>query len=123
MMTTGVLSYADEITLKGGDVIHGKVIEQNDDGVLLDHEDLGQIKIASDRVASVLIATDEVSQPTEQVEPETGPPAPSRLIEEPEFEKLKAFTVRAKENGWSSSIQATSRITTKNRMEKTRTIN
>jgi putative salt-induced outer membrane protein YdiY/preprotein translocase subunit YajC len=104
MMTTGVLSYADEITLKGGDVIHGKVIEQNDDGVLLDHEDLGQIKIASDRVASVLIATDEVSQPTEQVEPETGPPAPSRLIEEPEFEKLKAFTVRAKENGWSSSI-------------------
>ena len=46
IMATAALSYADEVTLKGGDVIHGKVIEQNDDGVLLEHEDLGQIRIA-----------------------------------------------------------------------------
>ena len=53
IVVTAAPSYADEVTLKGGDVIHGTVIEQNDDGVLLEHEDLGQIKIASTRGASV----------------------------------------------------------------------
>jgi putative salt-induced outer membrane protein YdiY len=100
---TAAFSYADEITLKGGDVIHGKVIEHNDKGVLLEHEDLGKIRISPDRVASVLLASDKAVQ-KDQVEPEVGPPAPKHLVKEPEFEKLKAFTARAKEKGWSSSI-------------------
>ncbi len=106
IMATAALSYADEVTLKGGDVIHGTVIQQDDDGVLLDHEDLGQIRIAPDRVASVLVAPDETAQTEDQpeAEPETGPPAPSHLVKEPEFGKLKEFSARAKENGWSSSI-------------------
>ncbi len=106
VITTAAVSYADEVTLKGGDVIHGKVIEQNDDDVLLEHEDLGQIRIASTRIASVLVAPDETTPPPDQAEPETGPPAPSHLVKEPEFEKLKAFSARAKEDGWSSSIDA-----------------
>jgi putative salt-induced outer membrane protein YdiY len=103
MMLTAVLSYADEVTLKGGDVIHGKVIEQNDKGVLMEHEDLGQIRIASTRIASVLLASDKTA-PSDQAEPETGPPAPRHLVDEPEFEKLKAFSAHAKEEGFSSSI-------------------
>jgi putative salt-induced outer membrane protein YdiY len=103
VIATAALSYADEVTLKGGDVIHGKVIEQNDDGVLLEHEDLGQIRIVSDRIASVLVASDKIAPP-DQAEPETGPPAPSHLVKEPEFDRLKAFSARAKENGWSSSL-------------------
>jgi len=106
IMATAALSYADEVTLKGGDVIHGKVIEQNDDGVLLEHEDLGQIRVAPDRIASVLLASDKIAPPPEQAEPETGPPAPSHLVKEPEFDRLKAFSARAKENGFSSSIDA-----------------
>jgi len=104
IMATAALSYADEVTLKGGDVIHGKVIEQNDDGVLLEHEDLGQISIASTRIASVLVAPDETTPPPDQAEHEIGSPAPSHLIKEPEFDRLKAFSARAKENGFSSSI-------------------
>ena len=104
IMATAALSYADEVTLKGGDVIHGKVIEQNDDGVLLEHEDLGQISIASTRIASVLVAPDETTPPPDQAEHEIGSPAPSHLIKEPEFDRLNAFSARAKENGWSSSI-------------------
>ena len=104
IMATAAMSYADEVTLKGGDVIHGKVIEQNENGIFLEHEDLGQIKISPDRVASVLVAPDEATQTDEQPEPETGPPAPSHLVKEPEFDKLKAFSARAKEDGWSSSI-------------------
>jgi putative salt-induced outer membrane protein YdiY len=95
---------ADEIILKGGDVIHGKVIEQDDDSVRLQHEDLGEIKIDASRIASVLMAPDDTPLSPEETGAEVGPPAPRRLIEEPEFEKLKAFTVRAKEHGWSSSI-------------------
>jgi putative salt-induced outer membrane protein YdiY len=103
-MTTATLSYADEVTLKGGDVIHGTVIEKNDDSVLLEHEDLGQIRIASTRITSVLVAPDETIQPPDQSEPETGPPAPSHLVNESGFSRLKAFSARAKENGWFSSI-------------------
>jgi len=103
IITTAALSYADEVTLKGGDVIHGKVVIQDANSVLLEHPDLGPIKIPSAKVASVLVV-DEITPPPDQAEPETGPPAPSHLVKEPEFDKLKAFSARAKENGWSSSI-------------------
>ena len=104
IMATTALSLADEVMLKGGDVIHGKVIEQNDEGVLLEHEDLGQIKIASTRIASILVAPDGTTPPSDQAESETGPPAPRHLIKEPEFDRLKAFSARAKQRGFSSSI-------------------
>ncbi|OQY07425.1 MAG: hypothetical protein B6I25_01740 [Planctomycetales bacterium 4572_13] len=105
IIATVSLSYADEVTLKSGDVIHGKVIIQDANSVLLEHADLGPITIPSDKVASVLIS-DEIIQADEPAEPETGPPAPSHLVKEPEFDKLKAFSARAKEKGWSSSINA-----------------
>jgi putative salt-induced outer membrane protein YdiY len=100
---TAALLHADEVTLKGGDVIHGKVIEQNDDGVLLEHEDLGQIRIAPDRIASVLLVSDK-GAPHPEAGPEIGPPVPRHLIKDPEFDRLKAFSARAKEKGFSSSI-------------------
>ena len=78
IMATTALSLADEVMLKGGDVIHGKVIEQNDESVLLEHEDLGQIKIASTRIASILVAPDGTTPRSDQAESETGPPAPLR---------------------------------------------
>ncbi|MHC5183599.1 MAG: hypothetical protein ACYSPI_04920 [Planctomycetota bacterium] len=76
IMATTALSFADEIMLKGGDVIHGNIIEQTEDAVLLEHEDLGQIKIASTRIASILVAPDGTTPPSDQAESETGPPAP-----------------------------------------------
>ncbi|MHC5103619.1 MAG: DUF481 domain-containing protein [Planctomycetota bacterium] len=104
IMATTALSFADEIMLKGGDVIHGNIIEQTDEAVLLEHEDLGQIKIASTRIASILVAPDGTTPPSDQAESETGPPAPRHLVKEPEFERLKALSAWAKENGISSSI-------------------
>ncbi|MHC4855463.1 MAG: DUF481 domain-containing protein [Planctomycetota bacterium] len=103
-MATATLSYADTVTLKGGDVIHGKVIEQNDDGILLEHQDLGQIRIASDRIVSVSDVSVKTMQSPDPAEPQTGPPTPRHLLEDPTFDGLKAFSIRAREKGWSSSI-------------------
>ncbi|MHC4907296.1 MAG: DUF481 domain-containing protein, partial [Planctomycetota bacterium] len=64
----------------------------------------GQIKIASTRIASILVAPDGTTPPSDQAESETGPPAPRHLVKEPEFERLKALSAWAKENGISSSI-------------------
>ena len=104
VIVTVAISYADEVTLKGGDVSRGKVIEQNDDGILLEHQDLGQIRIASDRIASVLNASDKTTQSPDPAKPETGPSSSRHLVKEPTFDRLKAFSIRAREKGWSSSI-------------------
>jgi len=96
------LSFADTIILKGSDVIHGRIIEQDENGVLLEHEDLGQIRIDSARITSVLVNPNdpnEIMPADDQSETESGPPAPSHLVKEPEFDWLKVFSARAKDKG------------------------
>jgi putative salt-induced outer membrane protein len=47
-------SGADEVTLVGGGVIEGRITKQSDSGVVLEHEDLGQLEIRSSRIKSIV---------------------------------------------------------------------
>ena len=57
---------ADTVELVGGDVIHGKVVEQTDDLVVIEHETLGRLELPADQVASVTIAAEEAAQQAAQ---------------------------------------------------------
>ena len=153
VMAIAMPSYADEVTLRIGDVIHGKVLEQDDNGILFEHLDLGKMRITKDRIVSVVVTSIEPTPPSElpedetptpladqpkvedepapieqpeiktspppATEPEMGPPAPSYMVDQPtEFTKLNAFVARAKENGWSSSLDLSAISETGNTDEK-----
>ena len=45
---------ADEVTLVSGSVIEGRITKQSDSGVVLEHEDLGQLEIRSSRIKSIV---------------------------------------------------------------------
>ena len=162
VMAIAMPSYADEVTLRSGDIIHGKVLEQDDNGILFEHLDLGKMRITKDRIVSVVITSVEPTPPSElpedktptpladqpkvedepapieqaeiktsppaaveiitpppTTEPEMGPPAPSYLVDQPaELTKLNAFVARARENGWSSSLDLSAISETGNTDEK-----
>ena len=64
---------SDIVQLLGGDVIKGRIIEQTDTHITLDHEDLGQLTIARERIKSTSTAEPEpeiTEQDVKQVEPE-----------------------------------------------------
>ena len=71
LMTTPAL--ADEIRLLSGDVLHGKVLERTDLGIVLEHPDLGKISISMDKVDKTL-AVEPV--PEVKAVAEKPPPAP-----------------------------------------------
>lgn len=45
---------ADKVTLVGGSVIEGRITKQSDAGIVLEHEDLGQLEIRSSRIKSIV---------------------------------------------------------------------
>lgn len=74
VMAIAMPSYADEVTLRSGDIIHGKVLEQDDNGILFEHLDLGKMRITKDRIVSVVITSVEPTPPSELPEDETATP-------------------------------------------------
>jgi putative salt-induced outer membrane protein YdiY len=60
------VAVADTVELVGGDVLHGKVVEQTDDLVVIEHDTLGHLELPADQVASVTIAAEEAAQDTAQ---------------------------------------------------------
>jgi putative salt-induced outer membrane protein YdiY len=51
VFSTSIL--AEEIELKGGDRLTGTILERNNDRIVLDHDALGRLEIALDRVVSI----------------------------------------------------------------------
>ncbi|MHC5145387.1 MAG: hypothetical protein ACYSOX_07155, partial [Planctomycetota bacterium] len=82
VMAIAMPSYADEVTLRSGDIIHGKVLEQDDNGILFEHLDLGKMRITKDRIVSVVITSVEPTPPSELPEDET----PTPLVDQPKVE-------------------------------------
>ncbi|MHC4547747.1 MAG: DUF481 domain-containing protein [Planctomycetota bacterium] len=46
----GSLAFGEEVRLRGGDVLHGTVVERHAIHVVFDHDDLGRITIRADRL-------------------------------------------------------------------------
>ncbi len=49
-------AWGDTITLTNGDTLRGRVVEQDAEQVVIDHEVLGQMTIARDRVSDIVVA-------------------------------------------------------------------
>jgi hypothetical protein len=102
---------ADEVVLVGGDVIHGKIIEQSDLAIVLEHSDLGRIKISRDRIKSMTFdapETAESEEPSKDAEVETQQQPEAEKIEETSwldrrFKKIDTWTAEMKKKGWSFS--------------------
>ncbi|UCC23427.1 MAG: DUF481 domain-containing protein [Planctomycetota bacterium] len=85
---------ADEVVLVGGDALHGKIIEQSDAAIVLEHSDLGRIEISRERIKSVTLDA-----------PSTGE---GEKIEgggwlEQRFKKIDGWSSEMKKEGWSFS--------------------
>jgi putative salt-induced outer membrane protein YdiY len=74
---------ADVIELVSGDVLHGTVVEQTDDLVVIEHETLGRLELPADQVASVTTdaelaeqaaqeAAQDVEQPLQEAQAEAA---------------------------------------------------
>lgn len=55
---------AEEIELENGDMLTGMIIEQNDERLVLDHDALGRLEIALDRVISIGASEEAPASPT-----------------------------------------------------------
>ena len=55
------LTWADEIRLRNGDVLHGRIVERTDKYVVVEHPDLGKITIPSEKLAP-LTPMEELAQ-------------------------------------------------------------
>ena len=93
---------ADELALVGGDVLHGKVIEQSDIAIVLEHSDLGRIEISRERIKSVTLDAPGTGE-AETQQQEAGGKTEKGVWFEPEFRRMNAFASRMKKKGWSLS--------------------
>jgi putative salt-induced outer membrane protein YdiY len=82
---------ADEIALIGGDVIHGSIVRQTYNTVIITHDDLGRLSIPKERIKSINIPDFE----TDGQQEEEG-----SLFKE-QFESLDIWSGNMKEKGWS----------------------
>ena len=118
---------ADEVVLVGGDVICGKITEQNDLGIVLDHNDLGRLEIPRDRIISVTLVPFKIGErrePSTEVETETQWQTEAKITEEsvwfePELKKLDSTALKLKEKGWSLSADFSLTSSSGNTKEQT----
>ncbi len=73
--------FADTVELVAGDLLHGKVVEQSDQMIVIEHPVLGQIQVPVEQVKAVLITSPEGEDALVAAEPEDepAPPAPDSL--------------------------------------------
>lgn len=102
---------ADEVVLVGGDVLHGKIIEQSDLAIVLEHNDLGRIEISRERIKSVTFdarETTESEEASKEAEIKTQQQTEAEKIEgsswlDRRFKKIDAWSSERKKKGWSFS--------------------
>jgi len=78
---------ADTVELADGDVLHGKVVEQTDDLVVIEHETLGRLELPADQVASVTIAADETAEAAQDAAQDVAQPLEEAQAEAPDAEE------------------------------------
>ena len=66
------VSFADSITLIGGDVLRGTIVTESDTSVTIDHGALGRIEVARDQIASIEMTP--IAKPVVPVEPIVAKP-------------------------------------------------
>jgi putative salt-induced outer membrane protein YdiY len=59
----------DEVTLKSGDVLKGRVVEKSDLEVVLEHPNLGKITLPAGQVKSVTTEADRIAKAKKEAEP------------------------------------------------------
>ncbi|MDX2119408.1 MAG: DUF481 domain-containing protein [Planctomycetota bacterium] len=71
--------HADQVRLRGGDVLVGQVVERNDKAIILKHRVLGLLTLPHEQIASITIDTASPSTPAEPTAPAAAiaTPAPT----------------------------------------------
>ncbi|MHC4083301.1 MAG: DUF481 domain-containing protein [Planctomycetota bacterium] len=89
---------ADVVELVSGDVLHGTVVEQTDELVVIDHETLGRLELPADQVASVTTDAELAEQAAQEEAQDAAQPLEEAEAEAPEAEEEK------EKSPWSLSI-------------------
>ncbi len=69
---------ADTVELVNGDQLHGTVVEQTPQQIVLEHPVLGRIKLPADQVNAVVVAPDEAETPATETPKPTDAPQPGQ---------------------------------------------
>jgi hypothetical protein len=91
---------ADEVVLVGGDVLHGKVIEQSEVAIVLEHSDLGRIEISRERVKSIMLDAPAGGEAEIRQEEAVGETEKGGWLER-RFRKIDGWSSEMKKKGWS----------------------
>ena len=91
MFCGGLSAAAEEIRLSGGDVIHGTLVEETEDRLVIDHPDLGRIAIDKQRIAPA------------EAEPPAEPETPEAWYDQG-YTRLSRWAAGRKEAGWGMSF-------------------
>lgn len=91
---------ADEVVLVGGDVLHGKVIEQSEAAIVLGHSDLGRIEISRERIKSVMFDAPAAGESETQQQEAAEKTEKGGWLEE-RFRKIDSWSSEMKKKGWS----------------------
>ena len=80
-----------EVKLKSGDILHGRLVDQTDAEVILDHAVLGELKIPTADVEAVVLVPVVVkaAEPPPEEEPAAKPPVEEEPTAEPPAEEEK----------------------------------
>ncbi|MHC4757846.1 MAG: DUF481 domain-containing protein [Planctomycetota bacterium] len=84
---------ADEIVLVGGDVIHGNIVMQTYNTVVIVHDDLGRLRIPKKKIKSINVPASETDDRQEE----------EAMVFENQVKKLDTWSGKMKEKGWSFS--------------------
>ncbi|MHC4062535.1 MAG: DUF481 domain-containing protein [Planctomycetota bacterium] len=138
-----VVVEADEVTLKKGDVLRGRITKATESSVTIVHEVFGELEVPKDQITSITVVHDVLGEITTGAEgiPSFGlgeakgepaavkkPPVKQQTEKdkdqegawfEPEFEKLNTLAARLKKTGWSAAIDFSLDTTTGNTEEET----
>jgi putative salt-induced outer membrane protein YdiY len=102
---------ADVIELVSGEVLHGTVVEQTDELVVIDHETLGRLELPADQVASVKTEAELAEQAAQEDAQDAAQPLEEAEAEAPEAEEDK------EKSPWSLSVDLSVNISQGNTEE------
>lgn len=111
---------AAKIKLISGDMIHGKITDQNDTHLTFDHEDIGRISINKDRIDS--ITSDSEEEITQAEDANTLSELDKQAEPAPDANDLSSFGLlikRLKEKQWRMSLDLSFTSDTGNTNEQT----
>jgi putative salt-induced outer membrane protein YdiY len=124
ILFAAVTATGDEVTLKAGDTLRGRIIGATDSSITIVHDVLGEIRVPKEHIASMTLTHDVLGEITigadgiasfglDKGEGEPAAPVETDTLQEedeetalfePEFQKLNAWAARLKKKGWSAIL-------------------